>query len=84
MLLNNAYGTVVTAADTRNVRMVLVAGVLKKWGDDLVAWDRDRVRATAEASRDRILTEAGVELDVLVQRFGLWDQHFDAAGRRRP
>jgi cytosine/adenosine deaminase-related metal-dependent hydrolase len=65
--LNNAAGTVVLGADTRNIELVMVAGEVKKWGGALVWGDRglDHYRALARASRDRIMAEAQFELDVL-------------------
>ena len=85
MPLNNAYGTVVTAADSRNVEMVFVAGGLKKWGSELVGWEKDAVRRTVERSRDEILDRAGADLDVVHQRFGLAKLHFgDGPERYHP
>jgi cytosine/adenosine deaminase-related metal-dependent hydrolase len=69
--LNNAYGTVVTAADTRNVEAVFVAGAVRKWAHQLVGWDKSTVRALVEQSRDEILDRAGMDLDVLEQKVGL-------------
>jgi cytosine/adenosine deaminase-related metal-dependent hydrolase len=66
--LNNAYGTVVTAADTRNVEAVFVAGQVRKWAGKLVGHDLASVRRLVEESRDWLLNEAGFDLDVLVQR----------------
>lgn len=68
--LNHAYGTVVIAADTRNVETVLVAGQVRKWGGTLVGHDLASVRAKVEASRDWVLDTAGFELDVLNQTVG--------------
>ncbi|MEU2282975.1 amidohydrolase family protein [Streptomyces sp. NPDC013178] len=73
--LNNAFGTVVTAAETRNVDFVVVDGELKKWGDELVGWDLASVRTMVESSRDGILARADVDLDVLTQRFGLVEHY---------
>lgn len=68
--LNHAYGTVVVAADTRNVEMVFVAGQLRKWDCRLLGHDIESVRAKVEASRDFVLDTAGFELDVLKQSVG--------------
>jgi cytosine/adenosine deaminase-related metal-dependent hydrolase len=69
--LNNAYGTVVNAADTRNVEAVFVAGNARKFAGDLVDHDLPTVRKLVEDSRDHLLAEAGYELNVLVQEHGL-------------
>lgn len=68
--LNNAVGTVVTAADSRNVETVLVDGQVRKWAGQLVGHDLASVRALVEASRDEVMAAAGFELDVLHQRHG--------------
>jgi cytosine/adenosine deaminase-related metal-dependent hydrolase len=69
--LNNAYGTVVTAADTRNVEAVFVAGRVRKWAGRLVGHHLAPVRALVEQSREHLLSDAGFELDILVQKHGL-------------
>ena len=55
MPLNNAPGSVVTMMDTSNVRNVFIAGRLRKWNDELVGVDIDRLRGQIEASRDAVL-----------------------------
>ncbi len=75
MPLNNAYGTVVSAADTRNVELVFVAGQLRKWDRALVGHDLAAVRDMVERSRDELLGMAGVDLDTLSQRFGLLEHY---------
>jgi cytosine/adenosine deaminase-related metal-dependent hydrolase len=65
--LNNAIGTVVQGADTKNVDIVMIAGELKKWRGALLGVDLDRVRSVAEESRDYLAAKSGWELDV----FGL-------------
>ncbi|MDX6653898.1 MAG: hypothetical protein QOH18_599 [Solirubrobacterales bacterium] len=65
MPLNNAVGTVVLAADTRNVEAVFIAGQVRKWDGRLVGHDIDRVRALVSESRDYVLSKSGFELDVL-------------------
>jgi cytosine/adenosine deaminase-related metal-dependent hydrolase len=69
--LNNAFGTVVTAADTRNVQMVMIDGVLKKWGRNIVGYDLASVRRLVEESRDFVMAAAGYEQNVLEQKYGL-------------
>ncbi|TMD47369.1 MAG: hypothetical protein E6I86_09330 [Chloroflexi bacterium] len=65
--LNNAIGTVVQGADTKNVDIVWIAGELKKWRGTILGVDLDRVRSLAEQSRDYLAAKCGWELDV----FGL-------------
>ncbi|MCA8889625.1 MAG: amidohydrolase family protein [Parvularculaceae bacterium] len=71
MPLNNAYGTVVSAADTRNVEAVFVAGKIKKWDGDLVEFRLDEVRKLVEESRDYVLKTSGFKHDILRQEHGL-------------
>ncbi|MFT4011518.1 MAG: amidohydrolase family protein [Nocardioidaceae bacterium] len=68
--LNNAVGTVVTGADTRNVEAVFVDGRVRKWSHRLVDHDLAGVRARVERSRDSVMKTAGFELDVLEQKVG--------------
>jgi len=68
--LNNAYGTVVQAAETRNVDLVMIAGSLKKWDNDLVSHSKAQVRALVERSRDSLLAAAETELDLFTLTFG--------------
>lgn len=73
---NNAYGSVVAAAETRNVEAVFVAGQPRKWDFDLVGQDIRLVRERAEASRDRLMRAGNFDLDVLTQGFGQAKHHF--------
>lgn len=66
MPLNNAVGTVVLGADTRNVETVLVAGTVRKWDGALVGVDVQSVRARVEESRDHVLSKSGFALDVTI------------------
>ncbi len=71
MPLNNAYGTVVTGADTRNVELVLIDGAVKKWKQKLVGFELQTVRRMVEESRDYVLEKSGFERNLLEQRHGL-------------
>jgi cytosine/adenosine deaminase-related metal-dependent hydrolase len=71
MPLNNAFGTVVSAADSRNVEIVFIDGTLKKWGRELVGYKLDEVRRLVEESRDYVLRTAQFEHNVLKQEHGL-------------
>lgn len=70
MPLNNAYGTVVSGADTRNVEAVFVAGSVKKFDGHLVGWNRQAIARQVAESRDYILSAAGFELDLFEQTVG--------------
>jgi cytosine/adenosine deaminase-related metal-dependent hydrolase len=63
--LNHAAATVVLGADARNVEAVLVAGAVRKWGGRIVGHDIDRVRSRITASRDYVMAQAGLQLDVV-------------------
>jgi 5-methylthioadenosine/S-adenosylhomocysteine deaminase len=56
--LNNAPGAVVTLMDTSNVDTVLIAGKVMKRNGKLVGVDLNRIRRTAEASRDALIASA--------------------------
>ena len=71
MPLNNAYGTVVSAADSRNIDLVFIAGRVKKLGSEIIGFDREQILQMVTESRDRILGSAGCTLDILEQQFGL-------------
>jgi cytosine/adenosine deaminase-related metal-dependent hydrolase len=70
MPLNNAYGTVVSGADTANVEAVFVAGAVKKFDHRLVGWDLGSVRRQVQQSRDYVLQAGGFDLDVFEQKVG--------------
>ncbi|MFD6287073.1 amidohydrolase family protein [Streptomyces sp. NPDC060205] len=63
--LNNAVGTVVQGADSRNIECVFVAGRPVKWQREVVSYDLGRARRIAEESRDRLFRAAGITPDVL-------------------
>lgn len=64
--LNNAYGAVVMGADTASVRMVMVSGMVEKWGDILVDVDIAGVRSTVEDSRAYLLEQVGYQPDLFI------------------
>jgi cytosine/adenosine deaminase-related metal-dependent hydrolase len=64
--LNNAIGTVVQGADTRNVDTVLIGGQVRKWCGELVGVDLRRVRALAYESRDYLAARAGFTVNPVV------------------
>jgi cytosine/adenosine deaminase-related metal-dependent hydrolase len=64
--LNNAIGTVVQGADTKNVDTVLIGGQIRKWCGELVGVDLRRVRALAYESRDYLAARAGFTVNPVV------------------
>lgn len=60
MPVNNAYGAVVLGMDTSNVDTVFIGGRLKKRQGQLVDVDLARVRGMAGASRDYLVSKAGL------------------------
>jgi cytosine/adenosine deaminase-related metal-dependent hydrolase len=63
--LNNAIGTVVLAADTRNVDTVFVGGRVRKWAGELVGIDLARLRDLSANSRDYLLGVSGLTASVV-------------------
>ncbi len=63
--MNSAVGTVVNGVDASQVDTVLIGGRLRKWRGQLVGHDLRRIRQLAWESRDRIASEAGIEIDLL-------------------
>lgn len=62
--LNNAYATVTSAADTRNVEAVMIGGKFQKWDGQIVGHDmRELARRVAE-SRDYLLEQAELTYDM--------------------
>jgi 5-methylthioadenosine/S-adenosylhomocysteine deaminase len=58
-------GAVVSYAETQDVTAVLVDGVPRKWAGRLLGVDRDDLATRAEASRDRLLRQAGIDVETL-------------------
>jgi cytosine/adenosine deaminase-related metal-dependent hydrolase len=63
--LNNAVGTVVLGADSRNVDTVFVAGKPRKWRGSLTEHDLAAVRRLVTDSRDYLVEASGYTVDVL-------------------
>jgi hypothetical protein len=51
--------------------MVMIDGVLKKWGREIIGFKLADVRRIVEESRDYVLGAAGYEQNVLEQKYGL-------------
>jgi 5-methylthioadenosine/S-adenosylhomocysteine deaminase len=66
---NNAVGTVVHAAERRQVDTVMVAGRFRKRGGALLDVDFEKVRRAAEASLSFIFEAGGYHPDYLGKRF---------------
>jgi cytosine/adenosine deaminase-related metal-dependent hydrolase len=63
--LNNAVGTVVLGADSRNVDTVFVAGRPRKWRGRLAEHDLATVRRLVTESRDYLIEVSGHSVDIL-------------------
>ncbi len=61
---NHAIGTVVSAADTRNVDTVIIGGRVRKLRGKMVGVNMDKFRQLADESRDYLFTKAGYKLDI--------------------
>ena len=61
---NHAVGTVVAAADTRNVDTVIVGGRVRKLRGRMVGVNMEKFRQLADESRDYLFTKAGYKLNI--------------------
>jgi 5-methylthioadenosine/S-adenosylhomocysteine deaminase len=61
---NHALGTVVAAADTRNVDTVIIGGRVRKLRGRMVGVNMEKFRALADESRDYLFKQAGYKLDI--------------------
>jgi len=61
---NNALGTVVAAADIKNVDTVIVAGVIRKSGGKMAGVNWPMLRAQIDESRNYLFEKAGYKLDI--------------------
>lgn len=68
---NNAIGTVVLAADTRNIDTVIIGGQLRKFRGALVGVNMDKFRQMVDESRESLFTKAGYKLDILASHSGI-------------
>jgi 5-methylthioadenosine/S-adenosylhomocysteine deaminase len=62
---NHAPGTVVLAADTRNIDTVIIGGRVRKQRGKIVGVNMDKFRQLADESRAYLFMKAGYRLDVL-------------------
>ena len=61
---NHAIGTVVSAADVRNIDTVVIGGRIRKFRGRMAGVNMDRFRQMADESRQHLFTRAGYTLDV--------------------
>ena len=61
---NHAIGTVVAAADTRNIDTVIIGGKIRKLRGKMVGVNMDKFRQMADESRSYLFTKAGYKLDI--------------------
>ena len=62
--LNHAIGTVVAAADVRNIDTVIIAGRVRKFRGKMTGVNMDKFRQLADESRNYLFTKAGYKLDI--------------------
>jgi cytosine/adenosine deaminase-related metal-dependent hydrolase len=61
---NHAIGTVVSAADVRNIDTVMIGGRIRKFRGRMAGVNMERFRQMADESRQYLFTRAGYTLDV--------------------
>ncbi|PWU05758.1 MAG: amidohydrolase [Terriglobia bacterium] len=61
---NNALGTVVAAADIKNVDTVIIGGVIRKSGGKMIGVNWSRLRPQIDESRNYLFQKAGYKLDI--------------------
>jgi len=61
---NHALGTVVLAADVRNIDTVIIGGKIRKLRGRMVGVNMDRYRQLADESRAYLFMKAGYKLDI--------------------
>ena len=61
---NNAIGTVVAAADSRNVDTVIIGGAIRKFRGKLAGVNMTKFRQQADESRSYLFERAGYRLDI--------------------
>ena len=61
---NHAIGTVVLAADTRNVDTVIIGGRVRKLRGRMAGVNMEQFRRMADESRNYLFAQAGYKLDI--------------------
>src|SRR5215831_5666208 len=62
---NHALGTVVAAADVRNIDTVIIGGRIRKFRGRMAGVNMDKFRQMADESRNYLFAKAGYKLNVL-------------------
>src|SRR5262249_12889145 len=65
---NHALGTVVLAADARNIDTVIIGGRIRKLRGKMAGVSMDRFRQLADESRQYLFSKAGYKLDVFSRK----------------
>jgi 5-methylthioadenosine/S-adenosylhomocysteine deaminase len=68
---NNAIGTVVAAADSRNVDTVIIGGRVRKFRGKIVGLDWERFRRMVDESRAYLFEKQGYKPDLFAEEFKL-------------
>jgi 5-methylthioadenosine/S-adenosylhomocysteine deaminase len=66
---NNAIGTVVAAADSRNVDTVIIGGRVRKFRGKIVGFEWERFRRMVDDSRAYLFEKQGYKLDIFAEEF---------------
>ena len=61
---NNAIGTVVAAADIKNIDTVIIGGVIRKSGGKMIGVNWPKLRQQIDESRNYLFEKAGYKLDI--------------------
>jgi cytosine/adenosine deaminase-related metal-dependent hydrolase len=61
---NHAIGTVVAAADIRNIDTVIIGGKVRKFHGKMVGVNMEKFRQLADESRSHLFDKAGYKLDI--------------------
>jgi cytosine/adenosine deaminase-related metal-dependent hydrolase len=64
---NHAIGTVVAAADVRNIDTVIIGGKVRKLRGRMMGINMERFRQLADESRNYLFTKANYKLDIFSQ-----------------
>jgi cytosine/adenosine deaminase-related metal-dependent hydrolase len=68
---NNAIGTIVLAADIRNIDTVIIGGHVRKFRGNLVGVNMVKLRRLVDESRGYLFAKAGYELDIFASHNGI-------------
>ena len=60
----HAIGTVVAAADVRNIDTVILGGKIRKFRGKMVGLNMEKFRQLADESRNYLFSKAGYKLDI--------------------